>query len=141
MFSLCLLYSLLPISMMTVNRVTLLGNVTHDPEPHATKAGKPLCTIGFATDHARKDAGGTLQKEPEYHRLVCFGTLADFSTGRVKKGAPLYVEGRLHTSTWEGKKGDEMSRTEIIVDRLILLSSAKAGEAESSQEDGEETSR
>lgn len=124
--SLCLLYFFLPILMFTVNRVMLLGNVTHDPETHATKAGKMLCTIGFATDNVRKDSKGDRTTEPEYHRLVCFGPLADFSALRVKKGAPLYVEGRLHTSAWEGKKGEEMHRTEVVVDRLILLS-AKHG--------------
>ncbi|MDD5103704.1 MAG: single-stranded DNA-binding protein [Candidatus Peribacteraceae bacterium] len=116
--------------MFNVNRVTLLGNVTHDPDIRATKAGQPVSSIGFATNRAWRDQEGTLQREPEFHRLVCFGPLAEFSEKRVKKGVPLYVEGRLHTSRFEDKKGAKQSRTEIMVDRLVLLSSKKQGAVE-----------
>lgn len=116
--------------MFNVNRVTLLGNATRDAETKATKTGKTLAVLGLATNRRWKDTQGELQSEPEFHRLVCFGTLADFSTQRVKKGAPLYVEGRLHTNKWETKEGVDASRTEIIVDRIVLLSSRKTGEVE-----------
>ncbi len=116
--------------MFTVNRVTLLGNVTHDPEVRATKSGTSLVTLGFATDNVRKDEKGEMQREPEFHHLVCFGLLADFTAKAIKKGAPLYAEGRLHTSKWEKAKGQTQSRTEIIVDRLVLLSPKKESAAE-----------
>ncbi len=119
--------------MFTVNRVTLLGNVTHDPEVRATKSGTPLVALGFATDQVRKDDKGEIQREPEYHRLVCFGPLAEFTAKTVKKGAPLYAEGRLHTSKWEKTKGQPQSRTEIIVDRLVLLSPKKGSAVETPQ--------
>ena len=123
--------------MFTVNRVTLLGNATHDPEVRATKSGAPLVTLGFATDHVRKDEKGEIQREPEYHHLVCFGPLAEFTGKTVKKGAPLYVEGRIHTSHYENKKGEAQSRTEIMVDRLVLLSSKKKGAVEAAESDEE----
>jgi len=118
-----------------VNRVTLLGNVTHDPELRATKAGHPVSTVGFATNRSWRDEQGALQREPEFHRLVCFGSLADFTEKRVKKGAPLYVEGRLRTSRFEGKKGGTVSRTEVMVDRLVLLSSRKKAAVEAAESD------
>ena len=125
--------------MFNVNRVTLLGNATHDPEIHATKAGKSLAVLGLATNRMWKDASGKLQKEPEFHRLVCFGPLAEFSGKSVAKGAPLYVEGRLHTSTWEAKDGKDAHRTEIVVDRLVLLSARKGNvDAAEKDSDGEE---
>ncbi|MDD4287414.1 MAG: single-stranded DNA-binding protein [Candidatus Peribacteraceae bacterium] len=123
--------------MFNVNRVTLLGNVTRDPEVRATKAGQPVSNIGFATNRAWKDQEGTLQREPEYHYLVCFGPLAAFAEKRVKKGVPLYVEGRLHTSHWESKKGTPASRTEVLVDRLVLLSSRKKSAVEAATADEE----
>ncbi|MDD5041999.1 MAG: single-stranded DNA-binding protein [Candidatus Peribacteraceae bacterium] len=121
--------------MFNVNRVTLLGNVTRDPEMRATKAGRPVLNLGFATNRAWRDNEGTLQREPEYHSLVCFGPLAEFADKRVKKGAPLYVEGRLHTSHFETKKGTPASRTEIMVDRFVLLSSKKKGAVEAAEND------
>lgn len=116
--------------MFNVNRVTLLGNVTRDPDVRATKTGRPVSSVGFATNRAWRDQEGKLQSEPEFHNLVCFGPLAEFADKRVKKGVPLYVEGRLHTSRWESKKGGTASRTEVLVDRLVLLSSKKQGNIE-----------
>jgi len=112
--------------MFNVNRVTLLGNVTHDPEAKATKSGASVTSIGFATNRRVKDKEGNYGTEPEYHRLVCFGQLADFSAKSVAKGVPLYVEGKLHTSKYKNKDGKDVSRTEVLVDQLVLLS--KKGE-------------
>ena len=114
--------------MFNVNRVTLLGNVTHDPEARDTKTGTALTTLGFATNYRTKDAKGKYVDEAEFHRLVCFGGLAEFSAKSVTKGAPLYVEGRLHTGHFKSKEGKDVSRTEIVVDRLVLLS--KKGDVE-----------
>ncbi len=110
--------------MFNVNRVTLLGNATRDAEVRATKTGQQVTALGLATTRAWKDAKGEMQREPEFHSLVCFGSLADFAGKRIAKGTPLYVEGHLHTNKWE-KDGKPHSRTEILVDRLVLLSSKK----------------
>jgi len=112
--------------MFNVNRVTLLGNVTHDPEAKQAKTGSSVTTIGFATNDRVKDAKGEYIDRPEYHRLVCFGPLADFSAKSVTKGAPLYIEGKLHTSHYKNKEGKDMSRTEVLVDQLVLLSKKSA---------------
>lgn len=119
--------------MFNVNRVTLLGNVTHDPELRATKAGQPVASIGFATNRYIKDDKGNAVTEPEYHRLVSFGKLAEFSGKTVRKGAPLYVEGRLHTSRYKNKDGKDSSRTEVVIDRLVLLS-ARQGKLKAVEE-------
>lgn len=111
--------------MFNINRVTLLGNVTHDPDARATKTGQTVANIGFATNRRVKNDKGEYESEPEYHKLVCFGSLADFCTTSVAKGAPLYVEGRLHTSKYKNKEGKQASRTDIVVDQLVLLSPKK----------------
>lgn len=111
--------------MFNVNRVTLLGNVTMDPDAHTAKTGQAITTIGFATNWRTKNAKGEYVSEPEYHKLVCFGPLGEFSAKSVKKGTPLYIEGRIHTSHYKTKEGKDASRPEVIVDRLVLLSSKK----------------
>lgn len=124
--------------MFNVNRVTLLGNVTHDPETRATKSGRPLVTLGLATNRSWRDKQGELQKEAEFHNMVCFGPLAEFAGKSITKGAPLYVEGRLRTGHWETPEGKNASRTEIIVDRIVLLSSSKKGEMQAAEAPAEE---
>ena len=119
--------------MFQVNRVTLLGNTTRAPEPHTSKAGKRLTIIGIATNRTWTDEAGNRRSEPDFHRLVCFGKLAEFAADRVKKGSPLYVEGHLHTGHWENKDGQERTATDIIVDRLVLLSRHAEEDAESGE--------
>lgn len=111
--------------MFNVNRITLLGNVTRDPDVRATKTGTSVTSVGLATNRQIKDEAGKAIQEAEFHNLVCFGALADFSGKALKKGAPLYVEGRIHTSKYQNKEGHDMSKTEVIVEKLVLLSSKK----------------
>jgi len=119
--------------MFQVNRVTLLGNITRDAETHPTKAGHRLTVLCLATNRTWTDEAGNRRSEPDFHRLVCFGKLAEFAADRVKKGSPLYVEGRLHTGRWENKDGQERTATDIIVDRLVLLSRHAEEDAESGE--------
>ena len=117
--------------MFNVNRVTLLGHVTRDPEARVVKTGTSVTSLGLATNFRSKDAKGNAVDDAEFHRLVCFGALADFSAKSVAKGTPLYVEGHLHTGRFKTKDGKDASRTEVVVDRLVLLSSKKGAMKES----------
>lgn len=111
--------------MFNVNRITLLGNVTRDPDVRAAKSGLSITTLDLATNRTVKDESGKPAQEAEFHHLVCFGGLADFSGKSIKKGAPLYVEGRIHTSKYQNKEGKDVSKTEVVVEKLVLLSSKK----------------
>jgi single-strand DNA-binding protein len=104
-----------------VNKVTLIGNVTRDPELKATPAGQSICTLGLATNRVWKDGTGEKQSLAEFHNLVCWGSLAEFAAQNVKKGKPLYVEGYLKTRSWENAESVKIFRTEIVVENLILL--------------------
>jgi len=119
--------------MFNVNRVTLLGNATRDPETRTSKSGRRLTVIGLATVRNWRDEAGTRHCEPDFHRLVCFGKLAEFTADQVKKGTPLYVEGRLHTGQWESGNGEARTSTEIIVDRLVLLSHRPTGAGQTAE--------
>jgi len=119
--------------MFNVNRVTLLGNAVRDAEAHQTKSGRPVTTLDLGTSRSWTDADGNRQSASEYHRLVCWGGLAGFAAERLRKGNPLYVEGRLHTSRWETPDGKDASRTEVVVDRLVLLGGKKTTDVEAAE--------
>lgn len=107
--------------MKSVNSVTLLGNVTRDPELKQTTGGQAVCTFGLATNRTWKDPKGEKQSLAEFHNIVSWGGLAEFSHQYVKKGKPLYIEGYLKTRSWDGPEGARIFRTEIVAENVILL--------------------
>lgn len=116
--------------MKSVNKVTLLGNVTREPELKATTTGQSVCTFGLATNRTWKDVSGEKKSLPEYHNLVAWGGLADFCQQYVKKGKPLFVEGYLKTRSWDGPDGSKIFRTEVVLENVILLGSKDGEETE-----------
>lgn len=106
---------------MNLNRATLLGNVTRDPEGKTTPNGQNVATFGVATNQKWKDASGNAQERVEFHNIVAWGKLADVCTGYIRKGMKLYVEGRIQTRQWEAQDGTKKNRTEIILENLIML--------------------
>ncbi len=107
--------------MKTVNKVTLLGNATRDPELTKLPSGREVCTFGLATNRVWKDEQGQRQSEAEFHDIVAWGELARLCADHVRKGKPLYIEGRLHTRSWESDDGTMHYRTEVIVEELVLV--------------------
>lgn len=124
--------------MKSVNRVTLLGNVTRDPELRSTTGGQSVCTFGLATNRVWKDVDGSKQSLPEYHSLVAWGGLAEFAAESVKKGKPLYIEGYLKTRSWDSPEGTKVFRTEVVVENLILLGPKGTNDEEVSSDSSEE---
>lgn len=116
--------------MKSVNRVTLLGNVTRDPELKSTENGQSVCTFGLATNRVWRDSSGERQSLPEYHNLVSWGGLADFCAQNVRKGKPLFVEGYLKTRSWDSPQGVKVFRTEIVIENLVLLGPKDEGPEE-----------
>ena len=107
--------------MKSVNKVTLLGNVTRDPELKSTTNGQSVCTFGLATNRVWRDGTGDKQSLPEYHNLVSWGGLAEFCAENIKKGKPLYVEGYLKTRSWDSPEGTKIFRTEVVLENIVLL--------------------
>jgi single-strand DNA-binding protein len=107
----------------SVNKVILLGNVGKDPEIKALPSGSTVANFSIATSERFKDKGGEWQDKTEWHNVVAYGKLADIIRDYVKKGAKLYVEGRLTTRSWDDKdSGKKLYRTEINVSDISLLS-------------------
>lgn len=108
----------------SLNRVTLLGHVGQDPEIRSTTNGNRVANLSLATNSY---AGKDKEEKPQWHRLVVWNRkpteqgLADVVEKYVRKGDPLYVEGRIEYRTWQDKDGATKYTTEIIVDEVILL--------------------
>jgi len=105
-----------------VNKVTLVGNLTADPDVKATPKGTYVCNLRMATNtYMGKDEAGNAREHTEYHRLVAFGKTAEFAGQYLSKGRLVYADGRLQTSTWQDTAGQKRYRTEVVVDVLKPL--------------------
>jgi single-strand DNA-binding protein len=112
----------------SVNKVILLGNVGKDPEIRSTPGGTMVANFTLATSDRQKDAQGNWQDRTEWHNLVAFGRTAEIIRDYVKKGAKLFIEGKIQTRSWDDKEsGQKRYRTEIIVNDLSLLSGREEG--------------
>lgn len=103
---------------MYLNKVLLYGNLTKDPEMKALPSGIQVANLSMATNRTWKDKDGRKQEAVEYHNVVVFGKQAELISQYVKKGNPLYIDGRLQTRSWDDKDGSKKYRTEIIVENF-----------------------
>lgn len=110
---------------MDLNRATILGRLTRDPEVRTTPNGKSVATIGVATNRVWTDSSGAKQEKVEFHNCVLWGKVAEIAGQYLTKGRRIYVEGRLETRDWVGQDGVKRYRTEIIADNMIMLDSPK----------------
>jgi single-strand DNA-binding protein len=127
---LCYSFQLLECMNMarSVNKVTLLGNVGKDPEIRSTPSGVMVASLTLATSDRQKDAQGNWQDRTEWHNLKAFNRTAEIVRDYVKKGAKLYVEGKITTNSWDDKEtGQKRYRTEILVNELVLLTGREEG--------------
>jgi single-strand DNA-binding protein len=111
-----------------VNKVFLLGNVGKDPEIRATQGGMTIASFTLATADRQKDAQGNWADKTEWHNLVAFARTAEIVRDYVKKGTPIFVEGKIQTRSWDDKEsGQKKYRTEILVNELSLLGGGGGG--------------
>ncbi len=104
---------------MYINKVSLYGNLTRDPELKALPSGTQVASFGMATNRTFKDKDGKKQEQVEFHNISMFGRQAEVAAQYLKKGRPVFVEGRLQTRSWDDKEtGKKMYRTEIVVDNF-----------------------
>lgn len=114
---------------MDLNRATLLGRLTRDPEIRSTPSGQSVATIGVATGRVWTDQSGVKQERTEFHNCVLWGKLADIAGQYLSKGRRIYLEGRLETKDWAGQDGVKRYRTEIIVENMIMLDGPRGASA------------
>ncbi|HCA18075.1 MAG TPA: single-stranded DNA-binding protein [Alcaligenes faecalis] len=108
--------------MASVNKVILVGNLGRDPEVRYSAEGSAICNISIATTSQWKDrTSGEKREETEWHRVVFYNRLAEIAGEYLRKGRPVYVEGRLRTRKWTGQDGQERFTTEIIAEQMQML--------------------
>lgn len=118
--------------MASVNRVTILGNCGRDPEIRYLPDGKAACSISIATTSRRKDKqSGENIETTEWHRVQFFDKLAEIVGQYVKKGSPIFVEGRLKYGKFTNKDGIEQNTCDIIANEMQLLGGKESGAAPS----------
>ena len=108
--------------MFSLNRATIVGNLTRDPETRAIPSGQTVCSFAVATNRRWKDKDGNTKEDTQFHEVTAWGKLGELAAQMLSKGKKVYVEGRLQTNSWEGTDGAKRSRTEIVADNFIPLS-------------------
>lgn len=107
--------------MASLNRVMIIGNVGTDPEMRFTPNGNPVTSFRLATSRVYTTPEGERRQETEWFTVVSWNRLAENCNQFLTKGQRAYVEGRLHTRSWEGQDGQKRSRIEIIANRVLFL--------------------
>ena len=114
--------------MANINRVTITGNLTRDPELRSLPSGTAVCELGVAVNHRRKDQSDQWVEEPNYFNVVVFGAQGQNCAQYLSKGRPVAVDGRLRWSSWEDKNGGgKRSKVEIVGERVQFLGSRADG--------------
>jgi len=113
--------------MASVNKVILVGNLGRDPEVRYMPNGEAVCNFSIATTDSWRDKNGQKQERTEWHNIVMYRKLAEIAGEYLKKGRPVYVEGRLQTRKWQTKEGQDRYTTEIVADQMQMLGGREGG--------------
>jgi single-strand DNA-binding protein len=114
-------------SMASVNKVILVGNLGADPETRYLPNGDAVANVRLATTESWKDkASGEKREITEWHRVVFYRRLAEIVGQYLKKGSPVYIEGRIRTRKWQDKEGQERYTTEIEANEMQMLGSRQS---------------
>jgi single-strand DNA-binding protein len=116
--------------MASVNKVILVGNLGRDPETRYSPDGAAIANVSIATTDRWKDKNsGEMKEATEWHRVVFFNRLAEIAGEYLRKGRPVYIEGRLRTRKYTDKEGVERYTTEIVADQMQMLGSREGAGA------------
>ncbi|MBL0718473.1 single-stranded DNA-binding protein [Piscinibacter sp. Jin2] len=114
--------------MASVNKVIVLGNLGKDPEVRYTPSGSAVANLRIATTRNWKDkSSGEKVEETEWHSVVLYDRLGEIAGEYLKKGRPVYIEGRLKTRKWQDKDGNDRYTTEIVGETMQLLGGRDGG--------------
>lgn len=118
--------------MASLNKVQIIGRLGQDPEIRYTTSGTAVCNMSIATTENYKDAAGNKKEATEWHRVVLYRGLAERAERLLKKGAQVYVEGRIKTRKWQDKDGQERYTTEIEATEMKMLGSRERADGQQS---------
>ena len=107
--------------MAGVNKVILVGNLGKDPKVRYLDNGVAVANFSLATTENYKNKAGERVSQTEWHNVVLWRGLAEVAEKYLKKGASIYIEGKIKTSKWEDKDGNTRYNTEILADNMTML--------------------
>jgi single-strand DNA-binding protein len=110
----------------SLNQVTLMGNLTRDPELRQTPTGQNVCSFSLALNRSYKDGSGEWQEATDYIDVVAWGPLAERVAQYLTKGRRCLVQGRLQSRSWE-QEGQKRSKVEVLANDVTFLDSRGAG--------------
>ena len=110
----------------SLNQVTLMGNLTRDPELRQTPNGQNVTSFSLALNRSYKDSSGEWQEATDYIDIVCWGPLAERVAQYLSKGRRCLVQGRLQSRSWE-QEGQKRSKVEVLANDVTFLDSRGAG--------------
>ncbi len=112
--------------MAGVNKVILVGNLGKDPEVRYLDNGVAVANFSLATTENYKNKLGERVSQTEWHNIVLWRGLAEVAEKYLKKGASVYIEGKIKTRKWEDKDSNTRYNTEILVDNMTMLGGKKS---------------
>ena len=124
--------------MASLNKVMLIGNLGKDPEVRYTTSGQGVASFSIATTEKYKNKSGDWEEKTEWHNIVLWGKLAEIAKDYLAKGKTVFIEGRLQTRKWQDKDGRDRYTTEIVGDRMQMLSPKGDGGRAGGGRDGSE---
>jgi len=115
--------------MASYNHVALIGNITKDIEVRFTPKGSAVCDLSIAVNRKYKTDNGETREEVTFVEITAFGKTAELAGQYLRRGAPVFIEGRLTMDTWEDKQtGQKRSKLKVICENLQFLGSKQDGE-------------
>jgi len=108
--------------MASLNKVLLIGNLGKDPEVRFTASGTAVASFSLATSEKFKNKEGEWEERTEWHNVTLWGRLAEIASEYLGKGKTVYIEGRLQTRKWQDKDGKDRYTTEIVGEKMLMLS-------------------
>src|ERR1700758_1822202 len=125
--------------MASFNKVILLGNLTRDPEVRYTPKGSAVCDLGVAINRQYTLESGEKREEVTFVDVVLWSRLAEIAGEYLKKGRPVFIEGRLQLDTWDDKQsGQKRSKLRVIGETMQLLGSRPQGSGGGGEGGGDE---
>ncbi|TSK07786.1 MAG: single-stranded DNA-binding protein [Geobacter sp.] len=124
--------------MASLNRVFLIGRLGKDPEVRYTAGGTAVASFSLATTDRIKGKDGNWEDKTEWHAITVWARLAEIAGEYLSKGKEVFIEGRLQTRKWTDKDGKDRYTTEIVGERMQMLSGKGKGEGEKEGGGGEQ---
>jgi single-strand DNA-binding protein len=119
---------------VSLNKVMLIGNLTRDPELRYIPSGQAVTTFTIAVNRTYNSKAGEKKEEVCFIRVVVWARLAEICNEYLKKGRPVFVEGRIQTRSWDGPDGNKRYSTEVVADNVQFLGSKPGSGKDASSE-------